>query len=1208
MSFDLTNQNLQDTYKRLVQVSSSALLDGTGSRINNIETTTLSGSLSGSFQGEFTQGTIGNGIVVEPGSTKILSTGFLGQTSASLGLGPAGFVIYSGSTSTTLGADTLSGTGFKFVSANDNSHIIFTDQNDGDLSIKTDKFTVQNNGDITASNALFDGTAIARNFILASDIVVGPESVGGSTVNFEQYMSGSNPENEADYALYLDGTQTDSNGTGSIINSIEFKLSQQINLTDIIVANESTLVNDKINITIRNRADSRNYLGFSVKQSAGQLFTQEMSPGNVYTFEISFDNLGTKTITALTATDLTVPFTASSYGFQLLGDINQTGNINQTGTITTSGQIFTNARISAGNSRPNSPSKTLHISSSINGDGIRVQGPNNPLIQASNNSGVIYSIAAITSAGTQLSGSVAGDTTFRYSNNDNPNGRLLFGSGSSTTPTLVLNGDNVGIGTTSPSAKLDVSGSDIIVHNLTIGRGSGNSIDNIAFGSGSLASNTTGTGSIAIGTNTLNSQTTANWNIAIGYNALSLTTTGDRNTAIGRRSQRENISGNRNTSIGQRSLENNTTGNDNTAIGDRALLSLEGGNDNIAIGTSTLRLITGSIHNNVAIGNNAMGTISSSINNIAIGYSSSANLVDTTGSISIGDYTLQNSIGNYNVAIGYEAMSSGSGGGSRNTAIGRRALRDNVGGDRNTAIGQRAMEENAWGNDNTAIGDRALLFNQSGSDNIAIGTEAMFMASGSDFDFNIGIGAGSLRNANGPYQTTNNTVIGYSSSANLYGFSNIAIGNNTLENSTGTFYTTAIGDKALRQADSSAWNTAVGYNAFYNLNNGITNSNEGAQFNIALGPEAGSSYSLDGTINNTTDLIRATGSIFIGFKSYASGSTPLPPPDSNNEIVIGYEAIGNGSNTVTLGNTNILKTVLRGSVEAPSFTGSLQGTASYVDGANVNGAVTQATTASYIAGHKVDGAVTTALTASYIDTGVTDSYVLYSDNGIIAGNSGFTFDDTTGTATITSTNSTTPSLQIATTENTPVTNDVLGEIEGYTTSGSFALGGLRWVVDGTWGGGEYPTRLEFQTLGASPATTKFTIKNNGKIGIGTTNPTNGFVEINGAAGAGSNVSLYASNAIVENSDARVKTNITTIENALDKVDAIRGVTYNKINNPNGPRSMGVIAQELQEILPEVVYQSEDESGNLSVSYGNIVGVLIEAIKELRAKIEELKSN
>ena len=51
-----------------------------------------------------------------------------------------------------------------------------------------------------------------------------------------------------------------------------------------------------------------------------------------------------------------------------------------------------------------------------------------------------------------------------------------------------------------------------------------------------------------------------------------------------------------------------------------------------------------------------------------------------------------------------------------------------------------------------------------------LGTEAMFMASGSDFNFNIGIGAGSLRNANGPYQTTNNTVIVFFTEACKLGF------------------------------------------------------------------------------------------------------------------------------------------------------------------------------------------------------------------------------------------------------------------------------------------------------------------------------------------------------------------------------------------------------------------------------------------------------
>ena len=83
------------------------------------------------------------------------------------------------------------------------------------------------------------------------------------------------------------------------------------------------------------------------------------------------------------------------------------------------------------------------------------------------------------------------------------------------------------------------------------------------------------------------------------------------------------------------------------------------------------------------------------------------------------------------------------------------------------------------------------------------------------------------------------------------------------------------------------------------------------------------------------------------------------------------------------------------------------------------------------------------------------------------------------------------------------------------------------------------------------------------------------------------------------SDARLKTNIRTIDNALDKVTKMRGVYFDK----NGIAKTGVIAQEIEEILPEVVNSDEEYK---SVAYGNIVGILIEAIKELQAKITELE--
>ena len=85
------------------------------------------------------------------------------------------------------------------------------------------------------------------------------------------------------------------------------------------------------------------------------------------------------------------------------------------------------------------------------------------------------------------------------------------------------------------------------------------------------------------------------------------------------------------------------------------------------------------------------------------------------------------------------------------------------------------------------------------------------------------------------------------------------------------------------------------------------------------------------------------------------------------------------------------------------------------------------------------------------------------------------------------------------------------------------------------------------------------------------------------------------------SDRALKRNIQTIENGLDKVMNMRGVTFLK-DEKDG---LGVIAQEVEEVIPEVVKQ--DQHGMRSVAYGNIVGVLIEAIKEQQAQIEELKS-
>ena len=108
-----------------------------------------------------------------------------------------------------------------------------------------------------------------------------------------------------------------------------------------------------------------------------------------------------------------------------------------------------------------------------------------------------------------------------------------------------------------------------------------------------------------------------------------------------------------------------------------------------------------------------------------------------------------------------------------------------------------------------------------------------------------------------------------------------------------------------------------------------------------------------------------------------------------------------------------------------------------------------------------------------------------------------------------------------------------------------------------------------------------------------------------SAGATVTGALTATGNITAFSDKTLKTDINTINDALGTVGKLRGVSY-KWKENNEP-SIGVIAQEVEQVIPEVVHTSEHNGKEVkSVDYGKMVGVLIEAIKELKAEVEELK--
>ena len=201
---------------------------------------------------------------------------------------------------------------------------------------------------------------------------------------------------------------------------------------------------------------------------------------------------------------------------------------------------------------------------------------------------------------------------------------------------------------------------------------------------------------------------------------------------------------------------------------------------------------------------------------------------------------------------------------------------------------------------------------------------------------------------------------------------------------------------------------------------------------------------------------------------------------------------------------------------------------------------------------------------------------------------------------------------------------------GGTTSGTITLGTQNALVANNYGRGLFglysATRYQHVwSMGTAYKTNDsgtsygnmygltFTHTN---IGTGTNQAISGLshqlqLRMNGTLHAAIGSGIWTSGNITAYSDRAVKTNLEIIPNALDKVCQLNGYTYDRTDYEVDPitgempetRQAGVVAQEVELVLPEVV---SGEEGNKAVAYGNMVSILIEAIKELKAEIETLK--
>jgi trimeric autotransporter adhesin len=561
--------------------------------------------------------------------------------------------------------------------------------------------------------------------------------------------------------------------------------------------------------------------------------------------------------------------------------------------------------------------------------------------------------------------------------------------------------------------------------------------------------------------------------------------------------------------------------------------------------------------------------------------------------------------------------------GSMNTAVGGKALYFTTSGSYNTALGNQAMYQNRNGNSNTAIGQNALYANVSGSYNTAVGEEA-----------------------------------GFSLEVGSY---NTAIGKNALRNTTFGSYNTALGLQSLYQNSTGSYNTAIGKDALV--------SNTAWSFNIALGNQAGYDY------NDTTGAVWSGGNIFIGYNTARGlvtwwrntiiGSSIIGlDPDLSDNIIL---ADGQGRRRInvnqngdislfsadpgTLGNLQILQAA-SGDIRNRIVYGNDGSTSKFALGMNQWGSIID----QMVLDSNGNLGIGTAAPSAKLDV----QWSMYVGNGWTLANADgwdrvldvFGYHSRIATRT----NNVTTNLfsndswfwgalgggGVGTTTNHPFSivsnanvrmaflangNIWVGtntpteafEINGTTRinsslkimpawSGNDALRiqpgddlnptyNLITVGNSTWTAYPFRVTKRWDILNSGVLTVSGTGASSfvGDLGIGTTTPSYK-LHVNGTA---------AGTSWTNTSDSRFKTNIVSLSGGLDIIQQLTPVSYiwNALGKEHGGDSTalqyGFIAQDVETILPDIVHT--DNEWYKSIDYIKVVPFLTKSIQELNEK-------
>ena len=675
-------------------------------------------------------------------------------------------------------------------------------------------------------------------------------------------------------------------------------------------------------------------------------------------------------------------------------------------------------------------------------------------------------------------------------------------------------------------------------------------------------------------------------------------------------------------------------------------------NSNAFLGFSGNTTTTGT--SNTANGYLALSAVTSGAANTANGWGAlSANTTGTANTASGVSALLSNTTGSNNMADGQLALFLNTTGGS-NTASGADSLPHNTTGSYNTAGGNTALYYNTSGNSNTAIGEAAGFFNATGSDNTALGytagpdqahgnltnataigafaevtaSNSMVLGSinGVNFataDTNVGIGTtapvakldvhgnanftGLITFAPGQTFPGAGTITGVTPGTALVGggsSGSVTLSVDTTKVVTGITAGTGLtgggtGGVPTVNLDTSKVPLLSSANTF-------TNSQTVSGNMTATGVVTGSSYQIGsslfafgnaaeataflgfaGNTSTTADFNTAAGaqalsSISSGTANTAIGATSLlTNTTGSGNTASGYLSLANNTNGFdnTADGANALKSNTGGANNTADGFGALEtatGSANTGLGAYAGLASNaQPTTGSgntyvgYLSGSGVQLALSNATAiGARAEVDASNALVLGSINGV----NGATADTSVGIGT------TAPTYRL----HLGVSNNSF-RVEGPATAGTNSPAG-------SFGGyGDFGIDAPGISQG------RFVVKESGLVGVGVAAPTHIF-----QVGQGKGAAF--ADSWTTYSSRRWKTNIQTLPNALEEVEQLRGVSYDL--KGSGKHEIGVIAEEVGRVVPEVVSFDANGKDAQGVDYSRLTAVLIEAVKEQQRQIQD----